>query len=378
VRVTLPCAPDPDHEVTRAVSNPAPLPELGFYGLAGHTESPADLLDECRDAESIGLGSCFVSERFNVKEAAALTGAAAAVTSTLGIATGVTNHNTRHPLVTATWGATVHRLSQGRFALGLGRGFDFLFDAIGAPRVTFDQMEDFVGLMRRLWRGEMVFGHDGPAGSYPYLGLDPTFDEDIPILMAALGPRAMTFGGRLMDGVILHTFFSDEALARCVGAIRRGAEEAGRDPAAVRVWSVLAVGCDLSEERRLRAMVGRLATYCQAYGDLLVNVNGWDPAVLERFRADEVVAGVGGAIDAKATVEQLEHIAGLFPDEWLAASAMGDAATCAARVNDQFAQGADGVILHASTPAQLTPVVAAYRSVRDDARFAGRSTNPGR
>ena len=121
MRVTLPCAPDPDHEVTRAVSNPAPLPELGFYGLAGHTESPADLLDECRDAESIGLGSCFVSERFNVKEAAALTGAAAAVTSTLGIATGVTNHNTRHPLVTATWGATVHRLSQGRFALGLGR-----------------------------------------------------------------------------------------------------------------------------------------------------------------------------------------------------------------------------------------------------------------
>ena len=92
--------------------NVTPLPELGFYGLAGHTETPADLLDECRDAEAIGLGSCFVSERFNVKEAAALTGAAAAVTSTLGIATGVTNHNTRHPLVTATWGATVHRLSQ--------------------------------------------------------------------------------------------------------------------------------------------------------------------------------------------------------------------------------------------------------------------------
>ena len=59
-------------------------------------------------------------------------------------------------------------------------------------------------------------------------------------------------------------------------------------------------------------------------------------------------------------------------------AAVGDAATCAARVNDQFAQGADGVILHASTPAQLTPVVAAYRSVRDDTRFAGRSTNPGR
>ena len=355
-----------------------PLNELAFYGLAGAPRSPADLIPECRDAEALGLGSVFLSERFNVKEAVTLSGVVAGCSQSLGITTGVTNHNTRHPLVTATWGATVHRLSGGRFALGIGRGFDFLFDAIGAPRVTFAQLEDFVGLMRRLWRGETVLGHDGPAGTYPYLGLDPTFDEDIPILMAALGPRAMTFGGRVMDGVILHTFFSDEALERCVTAIRRGAEEAGRDPAAVRVWSVLAVGCDLTEERRLRAMVGRLATYCQAYGDLLVDVNGWDRSVLDRFRADEVVAGVGGAIDAKASVEQLEHIAGLFPEEWLAAAAVGDAATCAARVNDQFARGADGVILHASTPAQLAPVIGAYRTVRDDARFAGRSVNPGR
>ena len=200
---------------------PVALPELACYGLAGHTESPRDLLVECAEAERVGIGSVFLSERFNVKEAASLTGAAAAVTTTLGIATGVTNHNTRHPLVTAAWGATVHRLSGGRFALGIGRGFDFLFDAIGAPRVTLDQMEDFVGLLRRLWRGETVLGHDGPAGRYPYLGLDPTFDEDIPVLLAALGPRAMELGGRVMDGVILHTFFTDDALERCVDRVRQ-------------------------------------------------------------------------------------------------------------------------------------------------------------
>ena len=88
--------------------------------------------------------------------------------------------------------------------------------------------------------------------------------------------------------------------------------------------------------------------------------------------------GIGGAIDAKATLSELEHIATLLPDEWLAASAVGDAATCAGRVRDQFARGADGVILHAATPQQLEPVVDAYRRSRDDARFAGRVTNPGR
>jgi 5,10-methylenetetrahydromethanopterin reductase len=361
---------------------PELLPELGFYTLAGHTESPADLLGECRDAEAIGLGSAFISERFNVKEAAALTGAAAAVTSELGVATGVTNHNTRHPLVTAAWATTMHRLSGGRFALGLGRGFDMLFDAIGLPRVTFAQLEDFTGLMRRLWRGEMIFGHEGPAGNYPYLGLDATFDEDIPIMLAALGPKSMEFGGRVMDGVILHTFFTDEALARCVAHVRRGAEEAGRDPASVRVWSVLAVLCDQpdhqGEEVRLRALVGRMGTYLQGYGDLLVRINDWDPAVLDRFRADDVVASVGGAIDAKADRDQLEHIATLIPDEWIAASAVGSAEVCAQRVTDQFAVGADGVVMHASTPHDLAPVMAAYRGTRDAARFVDRTTNPGR
>jgi alkanesulfonate monooxygenase SsuD/methylene tetrahydromethanopterin reductase-like flavin-dependent oxidoreductase (luciferase family) len=94
------------------------LPELAFYGLAGAPRSPADLLTECRDGEALGLGSVFLSERFNIKEAVTLSGAAAACTQTLGITTGVTNHNTRHPVVTASYATTMHRLTGGRFALG--------------------------------------------------------------------------------------------------------------------------------------------------------------------------------------------------------------------------------------------------------------------
>lgn len=53
-------------------------PEIGCYGLAGHSASPRDLLDEVRLAERLGIGSVFLSERFNVKDAAVLAGAAAA------------------------------------------------------------------------------------------------------------------------------------------------------------------------------------------------------------------------------------------------------------------------------------------------------------
>jgi len=106
--------------------------------------------------------------------------------------------------------------------------------------------------------------------------------------------------------------------------------------------------------------VGRLATYLQAYGDLMVETNRWDPGVLARFRADEVVAGFRSAIDVDATTEQLEHIATLIPDEWLAPAAQGSPVQCAAAVAGQFALGADAVIMHGASPDDLAPVVDAY------------------
>jgi probable F420-dependent oxidoreductase len=354
-----------------------PLPELGFYVLPGHTDTPRDAIAEARAGEELGLGAAFISERFNVKDAGVLSGAVGAVTVRLGVATAATNHNTRHVLATATMATTMHRLTGGRFALGLGRGFDFLFDVISLPRITNAQIEDAVGIYRRLWHGEVIMGHDGPAGSFGVLHQDARFSEDIPVLLCALAEHTLERAGRYVDGVVLHTYFTDDTLARAVAAVRRGAEQAGRDPAAVRVWSVLAtVGDHLPYELRLKKTVGRLSTYLQGYGDLLVRVNQWDPDVLARFRADDVVASVPGAIDAIGTTEQLEHIATLFPDEWMAAAAVGTPEACAQRVLDQFAAGADSVILHGATPAELAPVVEAYRAVRPVGR-PDLPANPG-
>ncbi|GAB2861914.1 TIGR03857 family LLM class F420-dependent oxidoreductase [Actinocorallia aurea] len=353
--------------------------ELGFYGLAGHSATPRDLLSEVRDGERLGLGAVFLSERFNAKEAATLSGAAGAASERLGIATAATNHNTRHPLLTATFATTMHRLTGGRFALGFGRGFDMLFDVMGVPRVTSAQLEDVIGILRTLWKGQPVLGHDGPAGKFPYLMQDSSFNEDIPILLTAMGEKTLEFAGRVADGVVLHTFFGDELLERSVAAVRRGAEQAGRDPSSVRVWSVLAVvGDHIPYDLRLKKLTGRLATYLQGYGDLLVGLNGWDPEVLARFRADDMVSTFAGAFDATATTDQLEHLGTLIPAEWLAASATGSAEQCAAKVLDQFAHGADGVILHGATPAELEPVVEAYRKMRPDSFGVRTDLNPAR
>ena len=344
------------------------FPELGFYALAGHADSSRDLLQEVSDGEAMGLGTVFISERYNRKEAAAQCGAAAAVSETITITTGVTNSNTRHPLVAAAFALTMQSLTGGRFVLGIGQGIPMLQAAMGINQITTAEMEDFAGLLRRLFRGETVMGHDGPAGRYPYLRLDSALDEHLPMGLAAFGENTLKLAGRCFDEVILHTYFTDETVVRCVETVRSAAEQAGRDPSDVRVWSCFAtVGDHLPYEDRMMKTVGRLATYLQGYGELMLSANRWDPAALERFREHPVVAGRRGAIDASATTGELEQLAEVIPAEWFAPSATGTPAQCAQAVRHQLDLGCDGVIMHGATPAELTPVVAAYRDLQPEA-----------
>lgn len=352
--------------------------ELGFYTLAGAPDSARDLIDEVRSAEEMGIGSAFVSERLNIKEAATICGAVGAVSERIGIATAATNHNTRHPAIIAGHAMTMHSLTGGRFALGLGRGIDLASKARGLTPITTAQMEDFVGIMRRMWAGETILGHDGPAGRYPALAIRGIEPAHIPMTLVAFGPNSLALGGRCFDAVILHTFFTDETTARVVGEVKQSAERAGRDPASVRVWSCFAtIGDHLPEPLRLKKTVGRMGTYLQAYGDLMVRTNDWDPTVLERFRADPMVAEFPGSIDQIATTEQLEHIATLIPDHWLSPAATGTAEQCVEAVRGQFELGCDGVILHGASPDQLRPIVDEYRRTRPVAVFDHLAANPG-
>jgi probable F420-dependent oxidoreductase len=340
------------------------LDKLGFYTLAGHVENPRDMLAELRLAEQMGLGNAFISERLNVKEACSLSGAAGACTERIDITTAATNINTRHPAISAAFATTMHRLTSGRFVFGIGRGIRPQIAGLGLAQTTTAEMEDFASLMRRLWRGETVRGYDGPLGRFPQLSLNAGFDEHIRLGITAFGRNTLQLAGRAFDVVVLHTFFADDTVRRCVRSVRQAAERAGRDPGEVAVWSCYATLVDdIAPERSLLKSVGRLATYLQVYGDLLVETNRWETAALERFRAAPVVQELRGWADATATTDQLERIAAVLPDEWLEAAASGTADNCARAVRRQFELGVDGVIMHGATPTELAPVVRAFSAL---------------
>lgn len=355
------------------------LNELGYYAVTRHPADAKVVFTEARKAEELGLGACHVGERFTVKDAAVLSGALAGCTTDLGIAPS-TNHHTRHPTVTATVGSTMHALTDGRFAMAFGRGMGAYWQAVGLPVVTAARLRDFFSILRRLWDGETILNHDGPAGKWPVLRHVNGLEGAPPLGLVAVGPKTMELAGEIADFVVLHTFFSDEATAASVAAVRRGAERAGKDPDSVRIWACLAtVSDDLPAEDRLRRRAGRLATYLQAYADVLVAANGWNRAVWERMRATELFTGAAaaGPIDASASVDTLEQIAELIPDEWLAAAAAGSPQDCAKTIARQFDLGVHSVIMHGATPQELAPVVAAYRTVRPVLRRAV-AANPGR
>lgn len=202
-------------------------------------------------------------------------------------------------------------------------------------------------------------------------------DEDIPLMFVGFGSKSLAFAASCFDGVILHTFMSDEAVSRARNIVAEAAVQSGKEASAVKVWSVLAAVVNPSREDYLHRIVARMATYLQApgYAELLLGANGWDTQPLEAFREHSVVKSMLGGIDSVASLEQLEEISTLIPAHWLPA-AVGSPEAAAQRLYDQFTAGADGVILHASTADELAPLLSAYEKIRDHKRFEGYQNRP--
>ena len=273
---------------------------------------------------------------------------------------------------------TMHQLTEGRFSLGLGRGIAPMFDVYGLPPITTAQIEDFVGLMRRLWRGEMIVGHDGPAGRSRCCRLDPTFDVRHPARASRPSgrTRSRSAAARSTPSCCTRSSPTRRSRARRDGATRR---RAGGPRPGDRARLVV-----LRDDRRPPARGPAPQEDGRAPGDLPAGLRRPDGRartagtlrVLARFRADRSSVRCPGAIDAKATTEQLEHIATLHPDEWLAPAATGTARQCVERRRASSTSACDGVILHGASPADLEPVVDAYDAIRPAGRFDDLPATP--
>ena len=153
---------------------------------------------------------------------------AAQATERIKLGHMVTNPGTREPTVLASAYATLHDISDGRMVMGIGRG-DSARRYIGQKPVPIKRFEECCAMIKPFMNGEQVSWHDTDIElAWVRPDLPP-----IEMHVAGYGPRALAVAGRVGDGVIIQLADPD-IIQWIMGTARAAAEEAGRDPDALK------------------------------------------------------------------------------------------------------------------------------------------------
>lgn len=226
-----------------------------FAYFCGHEQfHPEELVEHARLAELAGFDWLVVSEHFHpwVDDvsasgfAFATIAAMAGVTERVQIATGVTTPLFRyHPGVVAQASATLDRLSNGRFNLGVGTGENLNEGPLGLPFPKYPEraarMREALVIMRRLLDGEKLT-YEGEFYSTDRAKLYSPPTRYLPIWMAAGGPKSSALAAELADGIITSVKVPEETREGVIDPAHEAALAAGRpDPRILASrWSVLA------------------------------------------------------------------------------------------------------------------------------------------
>jgi alkanesulfonate monooxygenase SsuD/methylene tetrahydromethanopterin reductase-like flavin-dependent oxidoreductase (luciferase family) len=168
---------------------------------------------------------------------------ALAATDVIVCGPAITNPVTRHYSVTASAIATLANLHPGRVVLGIGRG-DNAVRTMGLVPASSKELAEIVPRLRDLTAGRPIDIGDSRFRIR-------WANEDVPLMMAATGPKTLRLAGALADIVMIQVGVQPAAVGWAIGHIRAGAGEAGRDPESVEVSVVCGmwVSDDLREAR---------------------------------------------------------------------------------------------------------------------------------
>lgn len=203
------------------------------------------VLHVARRAEELGYAEFSLAEGWG-HDAGVLLAEVASQTSRIRIATGVLNVWGRSPATIAMTATSLAEVSGGRFSLGLGAGSPPL--AEGFHDVPFaEPVAKLAGTtrqIRRLLSGERV-EQSRPSEVHP-LKLALVSPAEIPINLAALGPKSTRMTGEVADGW-MPFLLPVSGLGASIALLGEGAADAGRRRPLVAPSLPVAVAADPAE-----------------------------------------------------------------------------------------------------------------------------------
>jgi len=286
----------------------------------GHWErGPADLTEVAQEAERAGLDSVWTSEAWGSDGLVLLTWIAAK-TRHIAVGTGILQIPARTPANVAMAAITLDHLTGGRLRLGLGTSGPQVAEGWYGERFErpLERSDEYIRIIRAILQRKEPVRFEGAHYQLPATGGTglgkPLKAEvvplraDLPIYLAAMGPRNTSLAARVADGW-LPLFYSPENRDIFEGALARGFESSGRSREDFDISPVVpvAIGDDLGECRdALRSTIARyiggMGTRGANFYNALVRRYGYEDAA-ERVQAlfldgkrTEAVASVPDAL----------------------------------------------------------------------------------
>lgn len=195
------------------------------FGVVLQNDPPASrVVDLARTAETLGFSHGWSFDSHMLwQEPYVIYSQMLAATERMIVGPMVTNPGTRNWTVTASLFATLNDMFGNRTVCGIGRG-DSAMRVLGHKPAKLSTLSDAMGVIKGLAEGREVT-YNGTQQQIPWV----KEGSELPMFMAAYGPKALHLCGSETDGFILQ--LADPQITEwMIAAVRKAAEDAGRDP----------------------------------------------------------------------------------------------------------------------------------------------------
>ena len=230
-----------------------------------------ELLEYAKLAEELGYDSIWVPEMWGM-DALSLIGHLAANTSKIKLATGIISVFSRTPAIIAQAAATLDEISGGRIMLGLGTSGPIVIENWHGVKYEnpLQRTREYVEIIKMALKFERV-NYEGEIFKLKnFKLLFKPLRSDIPILIAAIGPKNTYLAGEVADGW-LPFLIPVQGLKDAGEYLEEGARSADRDIADIKICPYITSAVSSDEESSKKALQEHIAHYIGAMGTYYFN-----------------------------------------------------------------------------------------------------------
>lgn len=263
---------------------------LTFGVCVNAVDTPRDFIRLAQAVEAGGFDYLWIPDiALMAREVISYLTLAAVNTSTIRLGPAVFHPFVRHPAYSASTIATLDEISEGRIVFGMGLGGREILQEVACDAANIAELREWVAVSRRLLAGEAV-SVDGPRYRMQNARLRFKSRPNIPVYVAATGPKMLSLAGELGEGAFALVGVHPKCVGLAVSQVAKGAVASGR--AARDVDLGLYIHCAISRagEKALdecRRGAGLLALRNPSYAELA----GIAPGQLDAMKQAASAAG---------------------------------------------------------------------------------------